>query len=231
MPDAEDLARRIVRLIRSPTERDKQCKIGPSSLGNPCERCVGMEMANMLPDGPRENTDHFSLKAWTGTATHRYLEHLIGDEGWEGVQQEYTVTVGKIKKYGVIKGHTDLYSKRHRTVLDFKTGDVAKIRAMRAARKIPFKFEVQANCYGLGLENEGCKVKELCLFFIPRDSNSITEIWWWTGTYDRDVAIEALRRVENIWLTKVRKGLVETLKSDPDCFSCNSYRREVTFYN
>ncbi len=219
----------MLRLIKAPTARDGQITVGPSDIGNPCERCLGLTLAGKLLDGPRAPSDHFSLKAWTGTAVHKYLEHLISKDSWKGARQEYRVTVGKIKKYGVITGSTDLYSKPHATALDFTTADVAAIRQMRRSGVVSEKYRKQVHTYGMGIENEGLPVTEVCIFFIPRDSNSAREIWWFIESYDRDIAVDALRRAEHLWLEFVRKGKVELLQSDPSCYSCNAYRRDVVF--
>jgi len=229
MRNAQGLVNDILGVITKPTRRDKQVKIGPSDIGNVCERCLGMAMVGIPPDGPASPPDHFNLMAWVGTAVHLLLNNRINDERWPGVRQEHKITVGHIKGYGTVTGRTDLYSKSHRTALDFKTASVAKIRKWKADDEVPPAYRAQVNCYGRGLEREDLPVEETCIFFIPRDSMSVNEIWAYIRPYDPAIAKAALKRAEQIFTKFILPGHVELLKSHPTCYQCNSYRRDVTF--
>lgn len=184
-------------------------------------------MAHRAPDGPRAPKETFSLKAWLGTAVHFYLAHLIKQENWPATQIEFKFTIGEIKGYGTVRGHSDLYVLGAGTVVDHKTSDLVKIKSYQKFGA-PLKYIRQGNLYGYGLELLGRPVTEILLFFIPRDSNSVSDIWACIVPYDRQIALDAMKRAKRIW-RKVEAGQVETLSSDADCWVCRRNYRDVEF--
>ncbi len=113
-------------VITKPSTRDKQRVPGPSDLADPCDICVTGKIAHFLGmAGPTGR--NFSLKAWNGTAVHEKLERDL-----PGVYQhallEITVEIGDIPGIGPVRGHADLYLPRKKTLVDYKTSDLKKIR-------------------------------------------------------------------------------------------------------
>lgn len=229
MRDAVALSQAVTSLITRPSARSEQVKVGPSGLGNPCERCLGLEMAGVLPDGPKQPFDHFNLMAWVGTAVHFYLEHQIAAERWPKVKQEFKVDIGKVGKYGRVSGSTDLYSEPHRTALDFKVRGKDKIRLWRAGAPVPVESRRQAHLYGYGLERAGFPCEEVCLYMIPRDSMLASDLYQHIEPYSEKIAKDTIKRAARLWRDYVSVGKVELLKSDPSCYSCSFQRRDLVF--
>lgn len=82
----------IIRELTKPSERDKQRKVGPSELGDMCERCLAEKLL-----GVHQEEKTYPLAPMIGTAFHLYLENTIGLEGY---LKETKVTVGEIEGYG-----------------------------------------------------------------------------------------------------------------------------------
>jgi hypothetical protein len=113
MIDPKGLA---VELLKAPTERDLQVKIGASNLAQPCARCLADALLASRDDQDRP----YWLGAVLGTATHNYLESRIKSMHPE-MEPERRVVLGEIPGYGVVKSTTDLYiGEPHFQVVDWK---------------------------------------------------------------------------------------------------------------
>jgi hypothetical protein len=224
---AQDLADRIIHLMQRPTRRDGQVAIGPSAIGDPCDRCLGMAMGEKLH--PRTSGSKFNLLAWSGTATHNQLETAVNAENWEGVSTEIRVGIGKVKGYGKVSGSIDIYSEEDATVTDYKVRYKSYIRLHRAKGKPEEKMLTQVQTYGYGVELSGKPIEEVCLFVIPRDSMDVRDIWVYTEKYDRAVALAAIKRAEKIWKNFVVPGKVDLLTSYRHCYNCSWGRDNTDF--
>lgn len=228
-----------------PTERDMQRLVGPSNLSNECSRCLAEDMLPMLgvPVLSEKPESQYTMGAKIGTAIHSYLEEeaLKRDD----LIPETKVTVGEIKGYGVIKGTSDLYVPRLRTIVDHKSSTIAKVQVYRflkqmdrlnnipdfetdehaKSRKVIKRYKVQADLYGLGVENRGDEVKYVALNFIPRDAKTYDDLYVMEFDYDRESALRALARAQKIWDALVAGRDIATIKSDEHCFVCNVLRK------
>lgn len=233
---AERIFQDTLDVIRYKSKRDGQKRVGPSDIGNPCDRCLGLALAGILSSGGPARPDEFSWKAWTGTAMHEKLERdRIAQQGLvEGWKLEGTVRLGKLKGYGKVKGHVDVMVVQPASILlsegaqiiDYKSIDIAPLRKLKLANSIPEKYRVQLHCYGYGAEQEGIEVADVSNFFFARDHNNLIEASWrYTEPYDRKIVLKAFKRVEALWADFVSKGKVELLRSHPECFVCSRTRR------
>lgn len=228
MRGAREFGDELIELMQRPSKRDLQVKIGPSNLGDPCDRCLGFALSGMLPDGPRAPKEPFNLMSWTGTACHQRWERDVSAERWAGIKQETKVHCGTIKGYGLVSGSADLYSKPHRTLFDMKNKNKAAIKYWMA-NGIAQMVRVQIQTYGRGIERAGLPIEEVGIFAVPRDSMSINDVWVYTEPYDPSVSKNAFKRAEKIW-KEVQAGRFELLKTHPDCYKCNKFKREgITF--
>lgn len=228
-----DIYDAILRELTKPSKRDKQRKVGPSELGDLCERCLAEKLL-----GVHEEEKTHPLAPMIGTAFHLYLENVIGLKGY---LKETNVTVGTIEGYGDISGTADGFDIETGHVVDYKVLSKKKIKAFSSAtffnedHNPEFysdsmtegqlkKYYYQMMLYGLGMENAGYDVHHCSLVLFTRDCTveSVTtashELCF---KYNRDAALNVLKRAKQIfkWGSENRDHLGE-LDSHPGCYYC-----------
>lgn len=199
---------RVIEQVTQSTERDKQKRVGPSELGNPCPKCLGRALMG-------ESSDRdFSLYPWLGTAVHEYMEnHTFPD-----AEHEMKLYVGDVPGYGPIKGTTDLYLDG--TVGDWKIVGLKKIKVYRT-KGPPVQYRYQIQLYAKGCELAGFPVDSVAIIFIPRDSGNVNDIWIHEEAYQPEMADAILARAGEIYRIAQEEGW-DSLPSDDDCYECNS---------
>lgn len=213
-----ELRDRVIAEITRKTERDEQKRVGPSEIGNPCDKCLGRALMNERPD------QDFSLYPWIGTAVHYYMEHNTFEE----FRHELKLYVGDIPGYGPVKGTTDMeYVETSSsgdeavTVTDWKIVGNKKIKQYRTSG-VPQQYRFQAMTYARGLELEERPVKNIAIVFIPRDSGNVRDIWVHEEEYQPDMAEAALDRAGELWDWLQEDGNHwRDLQEDYDCYQCN----------
>lgn len=232
-----DIYDAILRELTKPSERDKQRKVGPSELGDLCERCLAEKLL-----GVHEKEKTHPLAPMIGTAFHLYLENVIGLKGY---LKETRVTVGKIKGYGDISGTADGFDTTTGHVIDYKVLSKKKIKAFSSATFFDEgynpefysdsiteaqlkKYYYQMMLYGLGMENAGYDVHHCSLVLFPRDC-TIESVMAVSHElcfkYKRESALNVLERANQIfkWATENRDNIGE-LDSHPGCYYCTFKR-------
>ncbi|MEU6647830.1 hypothetical protein ABZ863_35680 [Saccharomonospora sp. NPDC046836] len=195
------LAERIAQLITdtaSNAPRSLQKRIGPSGVGNPCERAISY----LMLDWPKANTRQEVIAPVIGTGFHSWME-----EAFEGRQAtlpdgrpryriEERVTVRDSPAEGrVIAGSSDLYDRATGTVWDWKL--VGKSSLEKYRRGGPGdQYRIQAHLYGLGQENAGETPQRVAICFVGRYHQLLVHVW--TEPYNRQVALDALARLDHI---------------------------------
>lgn len=224
---------RIIKELTKPSERDKQRKVGPSELGDLCERCLAEKLLGVH----KEEKTH-PLAPMIGTAFHLYLENTIGLEGY---LKETKVTVGTIEGYGDIRGTADGFDTATGHVVDYKVLSKKKIKAFSSATFFDEdynpefysdsltegqlkKYYYQMQLYGLGMENAGYEVNHTSLILFPRDctvESVISASHELCFKYNREAALNVLERAKQIfkWADENRDNLGE-LDSHPGCYYC-----------
>lgn len=213
--------RKFRNVVLAKDARDRQRKVGPSNLSNPCTKCLAYDMLGV----PERETD-FVMGAKIGTAIHAWLEGLIieGQPDWEPEQK---VTIGELGTYGTIKGTMDLYVPEDAMVVDFKTTTRPKLQKLldefqsdEPSGKVQ-AYLAQTHLYALGAENAGKDVESITIVFIPRDSVTFGDIRTRTVPYDRDYALHVWDRAKALWTwLDSENGDPAELDSDPHCFNC-----------
>lgn len=223
----------IIRELTKPSERDKQRRVGPSELGDLCERCLAEKLL-----GVHQEEKNYPLAPMIGTAFHLYLENTIGLEGY---LKETKVTVGEVEGYGAIRGTADGFDTATGHVVDYKVLSKKKIKAFSSAtffdedRNPEFysdsliegqlkKYYYQMQLYGLGMENAGYEVNHTSLILFPRDctvESVMSASHELCFKYNRDAALNVLERANQIfkWADENRDHL-ENLDSHPGCYYC-----------
>lgn len=224
---------RIIKELTKPSERDKQRKVGPSELGNLCERCLAEKLLGVH----KEEKTH-PLAPMIGTAFHLYLENVIGLKDY---LKETKVTVGTIEGYGDIRGTADGFDVSTGHVVDYKVLSKKKIKAFSSATFFDEdynpefysdsltegqlkKYYYQMQLYGLGMENAGYEVNHTSLVLFPRDctvESVMAASHELCFKYNRKAALAVLERANQIfkWANENRDNLGE-LDSHPGCYYC-----------
>lgn len=224
---------RILKELTKPSERDKQRKVGPSELGDLCERCLAEKLLSVH----KEEKTH-PLAPMIGTAFHLYLENVIGLKDY---LKETKVTVGTIEGYGDIHGTADGFDTATGHVVDYKVLSKKKIRAFSSATFFDEdhnpefysdsltegqlkKYYYQMQLYGLGMENAGYEVNHTSLILFPRDctvESVISASHELCFKYNREAALNVLERANQIFKWAINNwDRLEELDSHPGCYYC-----------
>lgn len=224
LSDAE-VKRLTLDLLKSPSERDRQRKVGASQISNPCDYCLG----RALHGGPSE-PNHWWLGARIGTAIHGALEyeaekHIDTPRSYhfdalEGAVIEEKIELGFIPGYGYINSKPDLVLVKHNHLIDHKTSTKVKIDKYKLDG-VPIAYVYQTQLYAWGLNKAGTQIDRISLNFIARDGTTDEHIWVHSFDYDESLAVRAWERLESIWAFIKDGGNVNRLNSHPDCFSCS----------
>lgn len=210
--------------------RSLQTTIGPSEIGNPCDRCLAHKLAG-TPEAPE-----IGWLPFIGTCVHEQLEDIFlrhentrASLGMPGrFLAENRVTVGQIGQ--PITGSTDLFDTHTGTVIDWKIVGTTTLKTVRAHGAKP-QYVKQAHLYGKGWEDAGYTVKSVLVVFLPRNDISLRRGQRWQEPYNRAVAEAALEHANNLHNAITAFGLPHVLASLPphitddgeDSFSCRRY--------
>jgi hypothetical protein len=186
----------VIRDYERNTERTLQVEIGPSEVGEPCDRRLTLQILG----AEDVNRDRDMWPATVGTAIHSLLalafqranEELIkaGQPPRWLIEQEIEIRTGLL-------GHTDLIDLLTWTVIDHKNVSVASLRAHKEAGHPGQKYEIQAQLYGYGWARAGLPIKKVAIAFYPK-SGMMRDSWLWTADYDESVAVKALERMDSL---------------------------------
>ena len=179
--------------------RSLQKRIGPSELGTPCERKLGLKLSG-APEGVRDARTYW--RPQVGTAVHVWLE-----EAFEGVDEtmpdggrrfltETRVTVGEIDGEAVA-GSCDLFDRLAGAVIDWKIVGKSTLDRVRRSGQVSDTYRTQAHLYGRGYAARGERVHHVVIAFLP-SAGDLTDAVWWTEPYDESVALDALDRADVI---------------------------------
>lgn len=219
----------IRQVITQPSKRDLQAKIGPSDLGDPCDKCLARKMAG------EKIQRSFSMYPWLGTAIHHLIEHIVHPSrfvlipdfnelafeifGREGVVTEQNVFICHIKGYGDVYGNIDMIVEDEGCIVDWKSTSRKRVRNYKI-NGVPIENVGQTLLYIKGARASGYNVEAAVLVYIPRDAADVSELWAYEVPYDEDEVQDVITRAENIQLW-IDAGRHHELKSDPECYNCN----------
>ncbi|MEV8045910.1 hypothetical protein AB0P02_18995 [Streptomyces griseoluteus] len=212
----EQLAARIADFIvdtATNAPRSLQKRIGPSEVGDPCER----KLTYKLLDWPTARDDGDPAASIIGTGFHTWMEEAFArrqttlPDGRPRYKIEERVTVQQSAiEAAIVAGSTDLYDRLTRTVWDWKLVGHTTLDKYRRGGPGP-QYRKQAHLYGLGQENAGEDPERVAICFVARYHELRVHVW--TERYDRQIALDALAR-----LARIRANLTtpEAAASDYD---------------
>ena len=181
----------MVRWAEKQNPRSKQVAIGPSEIGDQCDRRIGYRIAQVSAC----NTEFDQWPATVGTAVHSWLDDAV--QAWMGEHDDpswATETTLSVTEF--VEGHSDLYSHQHQAVIDWKTAGPDVMKKIRKDGPPP-GYMIQTHIYGYGFEQKGWPVKKVALAFLPR-AGWLKDMYVWSADYDRSVAEAALTRLYGI---------------------------------
>lgn len=205
------------------SDRSRQTTIGPSELGNACMR----RLAYSLSGAPASNRTADPWFAIIGTAMHTWLEINLAwyqvevlkrghnDPRW--VFEQVVETGDPLCPYG----HSDLYDLDLDAVVDWKL--VGPTTLKKAREKGPEEYyRVQAHTYGKAWKRRGRDVKEVIIFFLPRNA-PLADTYVWSEPFDESVADRALSRLHTI--DTIRRTIpLSKIPTSNGCTWCPFYR-------
>ena len=195
-PFSQMLKHKLIEMILwadKQNPRSRQVKIGPSEIGDQCDRRIGYRIAQT----PACNTEFDPWAAIVGTALHSWLDDAVHlwmqahdpvEKAWS---TETALSVGEF-----VEGHSDLYSHEHHAVIDWKGAGPGIMKTIRKEGPSP-GYMIQTHIYGYGFEQKGWPVKKVALAFLPR-AGWLKDMYVWSADYDRNLAISALNRLYGI---------------------------------
>ena len=209
------------------SERDKQIKVGPSSLGG-CPFCLGYDMARKFYDLPLRAGSGFGYAAKLGTMLHHWMENFMPMP--EGTLREVKVETVEVKGYGLITGTTDLIIPHPdwRAVGDWKwPGKWAYDKyalLKRLGKPLPNDYRYQIQLYAYGARKQGLPVERCLVFLFPRHTNSLRDTLVFEEQYNEQMVEMVQKRAEAI-LEDVHDGNLWAIESDDGCYSCERHGR------
>jgi len=212
--------------------RSLQTAIGPSGLGNECDRCLAHDLAG-TPERPEAAWLPFIGRAVHSTLeeiflNHEYTRAALGMPGRYLPENRVTVgTVGGVE----ISGSTDVLDIASGTVVDWKVVGTTTLKTAKA-HGASLQYQRQAHLYGKGWEDAGYTVKSVLIYFLPRNSQTLGAAYPWQADYDRQVALDALVRANAIADAITALGLEQVLAGMPEHtftgFSCKKFATPTT---
>lgn len=204
--------------------RNLQVALGPSELGNGCDRCLIHLLA-----GHKGPLDSWWLPC-VGTAVHTWLESVFRAEndrlGRDRFLVEMTVPVGVLRGWPVT-GHLDLYDRDRGCVIDWKVVGSTTLKKIKA-HGTPTTYQNQRHLYGLGASKLGLPVYNVANYYLPRNAMYIERgLVVDEQEFDPDIADAALARAEmfSAWVDSF--GADAVLDGAPphtgDEFTCTSF--------
>ena len=230
--DSDAVTEWVLSVLKEPDARDKQTRVGPSALGDPCSRCLADRLLE-VPEGDRD----FWLGAVNGKAIHAYFGERATEYGRPEIRSELKVIVGDLPGYGEISGTTDIYLPDWKFCGDLKTttrkhlaaykrivdGDTAE--SLTEERHRFNTYLGQLFTYARGMIAAGNEVESVGLIFLCRDGMGDNDIWSHVLPYDKVWSDKILARAEALyrWLN-VDGGDPNQLDSAPGCWYCMNER-------
>ena len=250
---AEAYGREMAKMVKdyaSRAPRSVQKHLGPSELGEECDRQVVMKMAGLT----KTNNVSDPWASVMGTAGHAYVEEMFRWDNARRVEEgsyvrwipETRVTPDPIYD---INGHTvpgpnshpgtaDLYDATNRALVDHKfLGDSSRQKLIAKGPKRV--YYVQLLLYRRGFQYLGLPVDRIVLLAWPRTKSSLDELYVWEHTptqADEDLVDSVLESTQHRQQVAelVKAGHINIMDvtptpSDDGCHFCPLYRPQAAY--
>jgi len=215
--------------------RSQQAHLGPSELGEECDRQVAAKFAAVT------RTNHVS-DPWpsiVGTAVHSWLAQAFNDDNLrENLLRWVTeVTVTPHEDY---PGHADLYDAVEAAVIDHKVLGPTSLAKVKSEAGPPRRYVIQLLLYAAGFRALGLPVRRIALAAYPRTAATLDGMYVWErecGPEDEEIVAEVLARTEirrmlGAEIAAGRMAMLDVPASPDDdaCFFCPFYRPQSAYF-
>jgi len=180
----------VILYAETNSERSQQVAIGPSEVGEPCDRRLGYRIAGIEPVNEWD-----PWPAVVGTSIHTWLgDAFTAYEKFTNVGRYLTEAV--VEPDDMVTGHSDLYDAERRMVIDWKTVSTKNLAKFKEEGPSE-SYVIQVNLYAMGQIKAGRPVDKVCLVALPR-AGWLSGMYVWIDDYDPDIAQQALDRMYRI---------------------------------
>jgi hypothetical protein len=176
--------------------RSRQTEIGPSELGNPCNRWLAHRFAGTEPVGLQK----VPWKAAVGTAIHDHFTdwlHRYNEVHGTRFLADVRVWIGDLYPGRPITGKLDGFDLWTCSVIDLKSAGKWAMQHYAPGKPDSPQYEVQIDSYGVGATNAGLTVRNVGLLRVPRDGE-LHDAVWKVRPHDPQRAATALARAGGI---------------------------------
>ena len=182
----------IITAAGQNSPRSHQMEVGPSDVGNPCERALGYRYAELPVINLQPANDPWA--SIVGTSIHTWLaETFTAADPVRWLTEQRVYPDNDLMARG---GSSDVYDTVTENVIDWKTNGVAALREFKKTGPV-LLHRYQAHIYGLGWEAAGRTPANVAIVALPR-SGRLRESFVHVEPYDPAVAQEALERARAI---------------------------------
>jgi hypothetical protein len=193
-PEAASLKQDLIEIIKwydKQNPRSAQVQLGPSEIGDPCDRRIGYRLAGIEP----VNVDFDPFPSIVGVALHSWLDEAV--QAWcKAHESRAWLTETPVELGPFIRGQSDLYNTERAMVIDHKGVGPDLMKKYRKEGPPP-GYVIQVHVYGLGYEQKGYPVKKVALAFYPR-AGWLKDMYVWVQDYDRSIGQRAIDRMYRI---------------------------------
>lgn len=206
--------------------RNLQLNLGPSELGDPCDRAMIAKLMHLpkLPEPP-------NWRAYVGTCMHNGMETIFGSSFMNQADPprfllEQKVTVGRIGDWD-LTGSCDLFDTLTGCVWDWKSKSPTQ-HGLARKHGMGTKYRVQFHAYGMGMVNAGYNVRHVGGIFMLRDGE-LASTFPLYEPYNPMIVYAALGRATRLQAIGRLFGAEAAMAlyppcTEPYCRVCNNYR-------
>jgi len=181
----------IVRRAAEASPRNQQVAVGPSEMGDECDRRLAYRALDVK--GP--NTSGDPWPSIVGVAVHGWLADAFTLENQRLGRVRYLIEQRVFMTDG-ISGTCDLFDVDQAEVIDHKILGTTSMKKIKSG-DIAARYQVQLQLYGFGLRRAGRRVERVSLACYPR-GGFLDGLYVWSTDYDEATALAALARFSNI---------------------------------
>lgn len=222
--------RKVITEQGNNSARSLQVHLGPSELGEPCDRQVAAKLAGR----PSTNNVADPWASIVGTALHMWLEIAFTADNERTALR--WLTERRVTPHPDHPGTADLYDARWQAVVDWKNLGDTSMAKVKAADGPPRKYVVQLLLYGRGYRNLGMPVSRVVLAALPRTKSTMDSMYVWERPYtpaDDELLEEVFAQTtaRKIYAQAIRSGAINWMDvpatpSDESCYFCSFFRPE-----